>query len=353
MAAAVDQGKAFITTAKEFFARLRQRWPWLDHLILMQDRYTVRRGNQHAASIAFTGILALVPIIMVAFAIGGFVLASQPTLIDEIKEAVVKQLPGSLGTQVSGVIDSAIRSRSTVGLLGLFGAAFTGIGWMSGVRLGMTEMFGGRVKRNAVMSKLTDLATFVVLGLAFVVTLGLSTLANGGKIVKELLDLVGLADASWVPPLLRGVAIAISVLAGWVLFTLMLTRLPLVPLPFRNAAKAGLVTAIAFEMVKSLGGIYLKTVLSSPAGVAFGPLIGVMVFAYLAARIILYATAWCATAPSNERFTIVDELEEAPAPPVVVRPTVEVNPMPRAGAVAAAVATGAAVGAAAARLRRR
>ncbi len=39
-------------------------------------------------------------------------------------------MPGQLGDQVSDIITSAIDSRTRVGVVGLIGAAFTGIGWI-------------------------------------------------------------------------------------------------------------------------------------------------------------------------------------------------------------------------------
>lgn len=343
MGALIAWIKGLVARAQKWFAQARTRWRWLDHALRTQERYTQRRGNLYAASITFTGILSLVPIIMVAFAIAGFVLVGQPDLIDQLKDAVVKELPGELGTQLEAVIDSAIGSRTTVGVIGLLGAAFTGIGWMSGVRSGMTEMFGGRVNRNAVMSKATDLLTFVVLGVAFAITIALATLANGAALVSWLLRTAGLDEAAWVPVVLRIVAVVISVAASWVLFSFVLARLPLVPLPFRNTLQAGLIVAIAFEIIKAIGGLYLRSVLGSPAGVAFGPIFGVMVFAYLASRIVLYATAWCATDPINEPYQVTDEVDPAQRRPVMVRPLVEVNPLPRAGAIAGAAAAGAAI----------
>lgn len=331
----VDKGKAA-------FAQARERWPWINHLVATVERYNDRRGNVYAAGISFNGILAIVPIIMVGFAIAAFVLASRPELLDELKNAIVDAMPGKAGDQLGDVIDSAIDSRATVGLIGLFGAAFTGIGWISGVRVAFTEMYGGRVDRNPVMSKVWDLVTFVLLGVAFAATMALTALGNSGLTTK-LLSWVSLDDASWAPVVVRVVSILVSVFASWLLFTFVLARLPLVPLPFVNAMKAGLATAIAFEIVKSLGGLYLKSVLSSPAGIAFGPILGLMVFAYLASRIVLYASAWCATDPINAAYQVEEEDERLR--PVVLAPTTQVSPVPRPGVVVGAIGVGAAASA--------
>ncbi len=340
MSSAVDSAKAVADHGKSAYEHVRENWGWLNHLIATLQRYTLRRGNHFAASISFNGILALVPIIMVAFAIAGFVLASRPEVLEQIQDAVVRNMPGSLGEQVGNIIDSAINSRTTVGVVGLIGAAFTGIGWISGVRMGMTEMWGGRVQRNAVMSKVWDLLAFALLGVAFAVTMALTAVGNS-DLTHTVLSWVGLEDASWAPTVVRAVSITMSVFASWVLFTFVMARLPLVRLPIRNTLKAGLITAIAFEIVKTVGGIYLSSVLGSPAGIAFGPIIGIMVFAYLSSRIILYAAAWCATDPMNEEYQVS---EEEPLPPVIVSPNYEINPMPKPAALVATAGLGAIVG---------
>jgi membrane protein len=48
-----------------------------------------------------------------------------------------------------------------------------------------------------------------------------------------------------------------------------------------------------------VASIYLKSVLRSPAGATFGPVLGLMVFAYITARLLLFATAWAATSTEN------------------------------------------------------
>ncbi|GAB06531.1 inner membrane protein YhjD [Gordonia amarae] len=356
MSSAVDSAKDAVATGKEKFEEAQERWPSLKHILDTVARYGDRRGNLHAAGITFTGILALIPILMVAFAIAGYVLAGNQGLLDDIQDSVVEQMPGDMGTQVSDLIDSAIASRATVGVVGLLGAALTGIGWMSGVRMALTEIWGGRIKRSAIKAKLGDLAIFVVVGLAFVITLGLSALGSSG-LLPQIMDWLSIDDMPWASTLIRVVSILISVTASGLLFTFVQSRLPLMDVPFRNCLKAGFLMAVVFEILKAFGGIYLTSVMSGPAGAAFGSIIGIMVFAYLASRILLYVTAWCATDPKNAAFQVVDEIEppaeEDAQRPVVVSPTYSVSAMPPPSVIAGAVAAGAVLAASIAGLIRR
>jgi len=94
--------------------------------------------------------------------------------------------------------------------------------------------------------------------------------------------------------------------------------------------------AVAFEVFKLVASFYLKFVITGPAGATFGPVVGLMVFAYITARMILFATAWAATAREN--------LEAAPVEPpagAVINPRVQV----REGLGPAGVLTATAVGA--------
>ncbi|MCF8590348.1 YhjD/YihY/BrkB family envelope integrity protein [Gordonia liuliyuniae] len=342
----MDRIKALIARLKAFFATVME-WPPVARLMAMQDHYNQRRGNTYAAAISFIGILSLVPVLMVAFSVAAFVLASRPELIQDITDAVVENVPGELGTQLNDIIGSAIESRRAVGVIGLLSAALTGLGWMALVRMGLSEMWGGRQQRSAVMGKVYDLINFVLLGVLFVGTIAITVFASG-PVGKWVLGLVGVEETWWGKWILKIAAVIISVVATWLLFSFVLAKLPLQKLPIRVVMPGAFVTAIVFEILKSLGSVYLQSVMSSPAGAAFGPIIGVMVFAYLASRIVLYASAWNATNPDNEKYLTVDEVEnpdDDEKGPVYLAPIQKVSSGPKAREILTAAGLGAAAGA--------
>ncbi|MEJ9078944.1 MULTISPECIES: YhjD/YihY/BrkB family envelope integrity protein [Gordonia] len=350
----MDRIKALVADLPALLERLKARWPLLAHVMGMLDHYTARRGNAYAAAISFIGILSLVPVLMVSFAIAAFVLARQPEVIDDITDAVLRKVPGELGKQLNDVIDSAIASRRTVGVVGLVSAAFTGLGWMALVRNALSEMWGGRRKRNAVLGKVYDLGMFVGMGLLFVLTIAL-TVFTTGPLGDAVLEFLGIDDTQWGRVLLRLTSIVVSVLATWLLFIVVLSQMPLQTIPVRAVAVSALAIAIAFEALKSLGAVYLSSVLSSPAGAAFGPILGVMVFAYLASRIVLYGAAWSASDPKHADLLTADEVEgeeEQDKGPVYLAPVYEAPSAPRTREILTAAGIGAAIGAIASRRRR-
>ena len=317
--------------------RFRARYKWFDHVMRAQERYQDSKGDFYAAGITYFTIFALFPLLMVAFSIAGFVLASQPDLLAEVTDKIKSTVSGDLGDQLVELMDSAIKSRTSVGIIGLATAAWAGLGWMANLREALSQMWGllRQDTPGFVRTKLSDLLAIAGLFVAIIVTVVLSALGNSG-LMKQVVEWLGLQDLPGMSIALRVASIAISILVSWLLFTWMIARLPRESITFRSSARAGLMVAVAFEIFKLVASIYLKSVVTGPAGATFGPVLGLMVFAYITARMILFATAWAATAREN--------LEAAPVDPPAaaqINPRVQV----REGIGPAGALTAAAVGA--------
>jgi len=307
-----------IDNVKARIQRVIGKRPWLDHLIRAGGRYRTRRGDHYAAGITYFTVLSLFPLLMVAFAIAGFVLAGNQELFDELQSKIVENMPGEFGTQINDLVDQAVESRGTVGVLGLLTGLWTGLGWMANLRAALTEQWEGDVPDdgNFLTTKISDLGALIGLGLALILSLALSAVGSGG-LGARVVEAVGLGDVFGMGVLLRLVSIVLAVMASWAVFVWIIARLPRTKVTLASAAKAGLLAAVAFELFKFVASIYLRSVLQSPAGAAFGSIIGLMVFSYITYRIILFATAWAATAAENE---LPAEIE--PPAPAVIRPRV-------------------------------
>ena len=317
--------------------RLRTRYDWFDHVMRAQERYQDSKGDFYAAGITYFTIFALFPLLMVAFSIAGFVLARQPDLLADITEKIKSTVSGDLGQQLVELMDSAIESRTSVGIIGLATAAWAGLGWMANLREALSQMWGQQRHEPAgfLRTKLSDLIAIVGLFTAIVVTVALTALGSSG-LMKQVVEWIGLQDLPGMSIVLEVASILISLLVSWLLFTWMIARLPRESISFRSAARAGLMVAVAFEIFKQVASIYLKSVVTGPAGATFGPVLGLMVFAYITARMILFATAWAATSKENLAAAPVD-------PPVAAQITPRVQV--REGLGPAGALTAAAVGA--------
>lgn len=314
----------------------RQKWPWFDHTVRAASRYQAQKGDYYAAGMTYFSVLALFPLLMVAFAAAGFVLVGHPEWLDQIRDQIAQNVPGSLGDTINDLIDTAVESRTSVGIIGLLGALYAGLGWIANLREALTAMWESVHEPGSFLTtKFKDLAALVGLGLALALSLGLSAL-NGGSVMRSLLELVDLDEAPGVGVLLRIVSVILALFATWAVFTWVISRLPREPVPFRSAVKGGLIAAVGFEIFKQIAAIYLASVTNGPAGVVFGPIIGLLVFVFTTSRFLLFATAFAATTEESLALAFVP-----PPEPAVITTRVEVNEGPSVGGGIALVGAGA------------
>jgi membrane protein len=288
--------------------RIRSRYGWIDHLVRAWERYQGRKGDFFAAGITYFTVFALFPLTMIGFAAGGFVLSRRPDLLADIEAKIKSTVSGEFSDQLISLMNSAIDSRTSVGIIGLATAAWAGLGWMANLREALSEMWEQRREpRNFVKTKLSDLLALVSAFVAILVTIALTALSSAG-LMRNVLEWFGVQDVPGLAVALQVASILVSLLISWLLFTWIIARLPRESISFRSAVKAGLMAAVGFEVFKQLASIFLQAVTQGPAGATFGPVLGLMVFAYITARLILFATAWAATSPEN-LAALGDDLE--------------------------------------------
>jgi membrane protein len=331
--AATAETEKDVTPSK--LEQLRARYPWLDHLVRAGARYTDHHGDHYAAAITFFSILSMVPLLMIAFAVAGYVLFFNPSLLDQIRQAINAALPPSLAATINPIIDQAIAQRNTVAGLGLLTALYSGIGWMTNLRDALSEQWAQSPDPPALPKRLLfDLIALFGLGIALVGSFAITGLASG--FAATVLDFVGLGDQGWAQFLLGLLGVVLGLVANFLVFLWVIARLPRQHTPIRSAVKAALLGAVGFEILKQIMTFYLSLVTNSPSGVVFGSLLGLLVFVNFVSRFILFVTAWAATASG------VEKEEPAPVPvPAVIRPEVVVRSGPDGATAAGLLGAGA------------
>jgi membrane protein len=315
--------------------QLRTRYPWLDHLVRAGARYTDHHGDHYAAAITFFSILSMVPLLMIAFAVAGYVLFFNPSLLDQIRQAINAALPPNLAATINPIIDQAIAQRNTVAGFGLLTALYSGIGWMTNLRDALSEQWAQSPEPPALPKRLLfDLVALFGLGIALVGSFAITGLASG--FAATVLDFVGLGDQGWAQFLLGLLGVVLGLVANFLVFLWVIARLPRQHTPIRSAVKAALLGAVGFEILKQIMTFYLSAVTNSPSGAVFGSLLGLLVFVNFVSRFILFVTAWAATASG------VEKEESAPVPaPAVIRPEVVVRSGPDGATAAGLLGAGA------------
>lgn len=319
-------------------AELRERYRWLDHLVRAGERYVEQHGDHYAAAITYFSILALVPLLMIAFAVISFVLRARPELLTELKSEIAVAVPEGLADTLNKIVDQSVTSGTTVGIIGLLGALYAGLGWMTNLREALTAQWGRRQERPPFLrGLLADLLALIGLGLSLVVAVGITVLGSG--FATQVLKLLGVAETGWAHALLGAGTAVLGLVANWLVFMWVIAKLPREPVSWRSAAKAAALAAVGFEVLKQALTLFIGQLTSTPTGALFGPIIALLIFIFLVSRLLLFLTAWAATAPENE------QPDPPPAPPpAVIRQEVVVRPGPDPRTAAGLVGAGAVAG---------
>ncbi|WP_284742321.1 YhjD/YihY/BrkB family envelope integrity protein [Amycolatopsis sp. RTGN1] len=270
--------------------RLRRRCPWLEHVFRAAKSFSEHYGTYYAAAITYFSVLALVPVVMVAFAVAAFVLAGNHAVMERLMTEIRAQMPGAFGDTVGDLVRGAVDARGTVGAIGLLVGLGAGVGWMTHLRAALTEQW--RLQRPAlpvVSTAVKDL--FALLGLGFALVVSFAITAAGAVLPRLTTGL----SSPWATT----ASVVLALTMNWLLFLWVIARLPRRPVVARAAIPGALLAAVGFEVLKQIASILLAKAAHSPAGAVFGPVIGVLVFANATARLLLFATAWTATSASR------------------------------------------------------
>ena len=282
------------------------RRPGVQHLVAAINRFNDRLGTQFAGSMTYFSFLALLPILMVAFAVAGFLLAARPDLLATLGTDIGQQLPAGLSSTATGILDTAVNARVTVGIFGLIIALYSGISWMGNLRAAIQAMWRPDFDRNNEIRAENllkyywmSLKYLIFLGLAIVISLALT--AAGSSAQGLVLRGLGWDQASWLNPLFTVTPILLAVAADVLVFAWLYQVLsPHHLQPDRRALLCGAVAASAgFEILKLAFTVVLPLLLSSTTAKLFGQIIGLLFFFNFVATVVLVVAAWIATAPTE------------------------------------------------------
>lgn len=323
--------------------KFRAKWPWFDHVMRMQERYGEQGGNQYAAGITYFSVLSLFPLLMLTFSIVAMVLAGNQQLMDDVIAKITDSAGGEMGNTLTTVIEDAVAQRASVFSIGLLLALWTGLTWISHLRMGASAMWRvSGLADNFLGGKIKDLIALLGLLISLIVAFAITTIGNSG-LTTRLIEMVGLGEVPGIRYLTFAVALVVGVIANWFVFAWLIGMLPRTKTHRPSVFRAAIIGAVAFEIFKQFATMFFSNALSNPAAATFGPIIGVMVLMYFIWRILLYCSAWAATTPES----MAAQTPDAPAAAIIrVRQEVRTGSSDagRAGLMGAGAAAGIVVG---------
>lgn len=271
-------------------ARLMETHAWRSY-----ERLDRVHWARLAAAITFISFLALFPLIAVGAAIAAALLSDKQ--LDTIKDKLADQVPG-ISDQLG--IDGLVANAGTVGLVAGALLLFTGVGWVGSLRECLRAVWDldDVQEANAVVAKVKDAVLLVGLGGAALATLAVSTV--GSTAVGWTADQIGIPENGAGGILLRVAALAVAVVADFLLLLYLLSLLPGVEPTRRRLVVAALLGAVGFELLKLLLGSYMRDVAGKSMYGAFGVPIALLLWINFTAKLLLFCAAWTATGSKEE-----------------------------------------------------
>ncbi|MEV4280526.1 YihY/virulence factor BrkB family protein [Actinoplanes xinjiangensis] len=265
--------------------RLRQRAGWLDHLVRAGRRYDQADGGRLAAAVTYYAFFGTFAAWLMAFAVFGFVL-DDPEVLRAVEHYVAQDLPS---VDVQALRDA----RTTVGVVAFIGLPITGWFWTDAFRSSIRRIwelpeYPGRLVGRV----LADLAVLAGLGVLLAASLAVAyvTTVVAGRITEVadagdglsrfLLSVVGFVVGTCV-----NTAVACGALAG----------LPRVRMSWRRLLGPALLTGVAIELLKTVGGWYVRAVEANPVYGLVAGSVGLLVFLNAVNQVLLFAAALTAT----------------------------------------------------------
>ncbi|MEV6397823.1 YihY/virulence factor BrkB family protein [Streptomyces sp. NPDC051907] len=271
-------------------ARLMRTHAWRSYETLDRVHWT-----RLAAAITFLSFLALFPLITVAAAVGAALLSDEQ--LKKLEDKLSEQVPG-ISDQLD--LDSLVANAGTVGLIAGALLLVTGISWIGSMRdcLRAVWELDDEDEGNPVLRKLKDGG--VLLGLGGVALASVGASALGSTAVGWSADRLGIERDGGAGVMLQIAALAIAVIADFLILLYLLTLLPGVHPPRRRLAVAALVGAVGFELLKMLLSGYIRDVASRSMYGAFGVPIALLLWINFTAKLLLFCAAWTATQSKSE-----------------------------------------------------
>jgi len=261
---------------------LRHRSKHFDHLSRAVLRYDEVNGGRLAAAIAYYGFFAIFALLLIGYSIFGILLTNNTELFDVVRDFLGQNLPFLDLQQV-------LASGRTVGVVGLIGLIFTGIGWVESIRSSQRAIW--RLNQHpgyVVLRQVVDLAVLLgVLGL-----LATSVLAVWS--LERLLGWVFGGNASW---LLTIVSWTLTVAINMLLGAALLAAVPRLRMTVRRMLPPVLQVGIGITLLNTVGRSFVNLVQHNPAYGLVASAVGALVYLYVFNQLLLFGAAWAATSP--------------------------------------------------------
>ena len=258
----------------------RRRSRYFDHLCRALLRYDEVQGGRLAAAIAYYGFFAIFALLLIGYSLFGILLTNNTRLFDIVRDFLGQNLPFLDLQQV-------LSAGRTVGIVGIVGLTFTGIGWVEAIRSSQRLIW--RLNQQPGYIGVRQAVDLLVL-VGILLLLAASQLAVYG--LEELLDWLA---GGRMGLLLSAASLVLTVAVNMLLATALLGAVPRLRMTVRRMLPPVLQVGIGITLLNTVGKSFVGLVQRNPAYGLVASAVGALVYLYVFNQLLLFGAAWAAT----------------------------------------------------------
>ncbi|MGA5301522.1 YihY/virulence factor BrkB family protein [Nucisporomicrobium flavum] len=276
---------------------LRHRSRYFDHFCRAALRYDEVLGGRLAAAIAYYGFFAVFALALIGYSVFGVLIDNNVRLFEIVQDFLDENLPF---LDVAAILDSG----RTVGIVGIVGLVFTGIGWVEAIRSSqrliwrLNEQPGYIGIRQAV-----DL--LVLLGILLLLIISVGAVYG----LESLLDWISDGRANL---LLSIISTVLTIAINMLLAAALLAAVPRLRMTARRMAPPVLQVGIGIYLLNTVGKSFVGLIQRNPAYGLVASAVGLLVYLYVFNQILLFGAAWAATSPHGRVVDLSADDKTAP-----------------------------------------
>ncbi|ANB91946.1 membrane protein [Moraxella ovis] len=252
---------------------------WFMYLRLLLRHFTEDDCQQKAASLTYTTLLSLVPILTVMLV----VFSSVPALSgmrEQMQEMIYNNLLPSSGAQLGAYFESFAEKSSNLGIVGVIGLFITTIMTLMTIETAFNKIWRVKERSGGAESIIRYWALITLGPVVLAVAFGASSAIQSVDFLNRQIAGYGIDWSIWA--YLVSVCITMGGFIGMYWF------IPKVQVPIKNAVIAGVAAAVLFESLRAVFGTVMSNFTSYEAIYgAFAALPIFLLWVYLSWNIIL------------------------------------------------------------------
>ncbi|MEO7428829.1 MAG: YhjD/YihY/BrkB family envelope integrity protein [Acidimicrobiales bacterium] len=270
-------------------ARWRARWPWLDAVLRVSDRFGAVGGGPLSSSVALATFVSLFPLLLVVIAIVGFVSSAKSDFAVQLINDL--GLRGTAAQTVRDALTTAEGSRKAASIVGLVGLLWSGLGVAGSIQAALNATW--QVQGRGLLDKAIALKWLAGAGVLFLATAALGPLLR------------------WAPAPLKPLTILLGLTLTTVLFVWTYLTLGNSHVGWKAHLPGAVLVAVGFEVLKAVGTLFVPRMIARSSALygSIGVVFAVLGWLLLYGRLIVYGAVLNVVRYEERAGTVTAEIE--------------------------------------------